>query len=352
MKSLTRQDTQQLRGLAILFIILHNFCHLLPGAIVENEFIWNYTPVLNGRFVLQSELPLVLNFFSHYGFYGIALFVFLSGYGLSIKYDKQDNLSIINYLVQHATKLWRLIFIGILIHYIAFRLLGGDQPSWHQIVKLYTFVTNLLPHSNQIFGPWWWFSLIMQFYVVYIIFYYKKSLRFIGVFSLICLLLQFAVTFICRHDLTNEQGLLAYLHYNFPTLVLPFSLGVCASRNWLDWMNSWYLIVASIIIVFLGSYNVWIWCLSCVFACIVLINLGNLLCRSRWLSAGLSWLGMVSAWAFVIHPIVRRYVFRLYFTHSLLFILMLYLVITLALSFVMYEIMAFIDRKIQYADNN
>lgn len=352
MKALTRQDSQQLRGLAILLIIIHNFCHVLPEAIPENEYLWSIEPILQyGRYIQHGGPHLILNLFSHYGFYGIALFIFLSGYGLATKYDQNEGISPIHFLVHHATKLWRLLFVGIFVYYIAFRLFGGAQPSWDHIVKLATFVSNIVPKRPLIFGPWWWFSLIMQFYVVYYLFYYKRSIRFIYIFTLLCLLLQYAVTFYCRHDLTNEHGLLVYLHYNFPALVLPFTLGVYAVRRQPAWLDSRLLLIASILIVILGSFNVWIWCLGSVFACIVLIQLGLLLCRTSWISFIMSWVGKLSAWAFVIHPIVRRYVFRLNASHSVYFTLTLYLAITLALSFVLYVIMAYIDRKPQHLQN-
>ena len=349
MKTLTYQDSQKLRGLAIILIMIHNFCHVLPEFIPENEYLWSIEPIKQyGQYILQGGPHLILNLFSHYGFYGIALFIFLSGYGLATKYDHKEDISPVHFLVHHASKLWRLLFIGIFVYYIAFRLFGGDEPSWDHIIKLATFVSNLLPSRPLIFGPWWWFSLIMQFYVVYYLFYYKKNLRFVCVFTLLCLLLQYAITFYCRHDLTNEYGLLVYLHYNFPALVLPFSLGIYAVRRQPVWLDSRLLLIASILIVILGSFNVWIWCLGSLFACIALIQLGLLLCRLRWACSLFSWIGRLSAWAFVIHPIVRRYVFRLNDSYSIYFTLTLYLAITLAISFVIYEIFVYIDRKPQY----
>jgi peptidoglycan/LPS O-acetylase OafA/YrhL len=352
MNALTRQDSQQLRGLAILLIIIHNFCHVLPNAIAENEYLWSIEPILQyGRYILHGGPHLFLNLFSHYGFYGIALFIFLSGYGLATKYDQQERISPVLFLVHHATKLWRLLFVGIFIYYIAIRLFGGAQPPLEDIILLARFVSNFLPNRPLIFGPWWWFSLIMQFYVVYYLFYYNRNLRIVGIFTLICLLLQLAVTFYCRHDLSNEHGLLVYLHYNFPALVLPFSLGVYAARRQPAWLDSPLLFIASVLIVILGSFNVWIWCFGSMFACIALIQLWRLLSRISWTSPVLSWVGRLSAWAFVIHPIVRRYVFRLNDSHSVYFTLSLYLTITLALSFVLYEIMAYLDRKPQHLQN-
>ncbi len=346
MKILSLKDSQRLRGLAIFLIIVHNFCHLLPGAIRENEYLWSIESILQyNQYILNGGPHLILNLFSHYGFYGISLFIFLSGFGLAAKYDHQEGIPLIGFLIKHATKLWKLLFTGILIYYIAFRVLGGPQPSWDHIVKLSLFISNLLPGRPLIFGPWWWFSLIMQFYVVYYFVYYKRSMKTILFFTLLCLILQYGVTFFCRHNLMNEHGLSCYFHYNFPSLVLPFTLGVYVSRNNPSWLYSKYLLLAAALIVILGSYNVWIWCLASIFACIVLIQLGHLLSKISWINLFMYWLGIISAWAFVIHPIVRRYVFRMNATHSVYYTLSLYLVITLALSFIMYAIMSYINKK-------
>lgn len=217
MITISKDDSLPLYGLAMLIIMIHNFWHILPGSIVENESLWSIEPIQQyGQYILQGGPHLVLNLFSHYGFYGIVLFVFLSGYGLATKYDNKADISWVGFLARHAVKLWRLLFVGILLYYIAFRLWGGDEPSWDHIIKLSLFVTNLSPHPKFIFGPWWWFSLIMQFYVVYLVFYHNRSFLTIGIFTLLCLALQFAVTFYCRHDLDSTEGPLVYFHYNFP----------------------------------------------------------------------------------------------------------------------------------------
>ena len=117
------------------------------------------------------------------------------------------------------------------------------------------------------------------------------------------------------------------------------------ARRHPQWIVSRYLLAASILIVIGGSFNVWIWCLGSIFACFALIQLGLMLSRSRWIRPILSWIGIVSAWAFVIHPIVRRYIFRLNETYSVYFTLSLYLVITLLLSFAIYYIVRIIVNR-------
>ena len=348
MNNYTRSDLHLLRGVAILLIIVHNFCHVLPGFVQENECLWSIDSVLQyNQFLLHGGPHLILNLFSHYGFLGITLFVFLSGYGLASKYDRQSSLPLVPYIVRHALKLWRLIFVGLLVFYAACRLLGGFDPSWDHIVKLSAFVANLLPKRPFVFGPWWWFSLMMQFYVIFYFIYYRRCLRTITLFALCCLLLQIAVTFYCRNELSSGESLSCMMHYNFPPLILPFTLGVYMARCQPAWIHSRWLLLAAVVIVIAGSYNKWIWCLTNAAGCIALLQISLLLRNTRWISSALAWIGKISAWIFVIHPIVRRYVFSLNDSHSVYFTLALYLLITLLLSYIVYVIMKYIDSQMQ-----
>ena len=82
-------NSQVLRGLAILSIILHNYTHWMHGAIFENEFMyqsWHVSKLLDYLSHPDGRLP--LQFFSFFGHYGVVIFVFLSAYGLEKKYGR------------------------------------------------------------------------------------------------------------------------------------------------------------------------------------------------------------------------------------------------------------------------
>ena len=85
-QTLSRNETTSMRGVAIVFIMLHNLLHwVLPTK--ENEFSFSLerTQVFLERVVgLNSQL--LLDVFSFLGWYGVAVFLFLSGYGLTLKY--------------------------------------------------------------------------------------------------------------------------------------------------------------------------------------------------------------------------------------------------------------------------
>ena len=85
---LTRAECNALRGVAIIGIFLHNFCHWLPGIIRENEYLFNADNVSALRGVMASpDWNLPLHLLSFFGHYGVPMFLFLSAYGLVMKYE-------------------------------------------------------------------------------------------------------------------------------------------------------------------------------------------------------------------------------------------------------------------------
>jgi hypothetical protein len=80
-----------LKGIAILAIVLHNYFHMLWGAVGENEF--DFEPGRLRSFISAVGEPdrLIQAFFSYFGHYGVLLFIFLSAYGLAIAHWQPPN---------------------------------------------------------------------------------------------------------------------------------------------------------------------------------------------------------------------------------------------------------------------
>ena len=107
---LSREECSALRTIAILSIVVHNFAHKLPGASSENEFafskdnsyyFWNN--------VLSSDF--FIHLFSYWGHLGVPIFVFLSAYGLSLKYGNGEYVNRKHYLFSHYKKLFYLLHL-------------------------------------------------------------------------------------------------------------------------------------------------------------------------------------------------------------------------------------------------
>lgn len=82
-KELSKQEGIMLKGIAILLVIMHNYCHEFSFAVEANEFIWikdNIT--LFNHHPLSLDNNLIDHAFSFGGHYGVVLFLFVSGYGL------------------------------------------------------------------------------------------------------------------------------------------------------------------------------------------------------------------------------------------------------------------------------
>ena len=105
---LTKGQCTLLRGIAILGIVLHNLAHTFPFAVKENE----YTFSLGRTFLLNEyahDIPatLPIQLLSFFGHYGVPIFVFLSGYGLVMKYERTDGkVSTASFLSYNYLKLF------------------------------------------------------------------------------------------------------------------------------------------------------------------------------------------------------------------------------------------------------
>ena len=88
---ISKLESQALRGIAILGIILHNYCHFLGQAVKENEYKFDATrPVQFWDKLVSLDSDLFIHIFSFLGHYGVPIFLFISGYGLVKKYERGD----------------------------------------------------------------------------------------------------------------------------------------------------------------------------------------------------------------------------------------------------------------------
>lgn len=221
-------DIAVLKGFAIMSIILHNFCHLLPDCAVENEY--TFSVERTNRFIelLMQGQHVVLNCFSYAGHYGVAIFLFISGYGLVKKYESRDeNIGIGHFMWYNARKLWWLVSLGLVAWFVSDLYLHQWQWAhhWYNVLQLLTFTGNLFPNADLLLGPWWYFSLTMQLYLVYRLFLYKRGWLSLSVVTAVCIAMLAVALF------TGNTEMLNYLRYNFVGSMLPFAMGISIART-------------------------------------------------------------------------------------------------------------------------
>ena len=271
---LSLQQTQALRGLAILGIILHNYCHFLKFAVKENEYTFTAEKprqLLEKLMSIDSDLFIhILSFFGHYG---VPVFLFISGYGLVKKYEAPHSApegatnvsapdgnvdpthtaanvsahdgnvapsgaeggasssslsSSLSFLLRHFRKLFRLMIWGYLLFVAVYFLRHDDGATvytWDRIAAQLTMTVNFLyEHPDRIIkpGPYWYFGLMMQIYALYIFVIHRwRSNWLLLALVAVCWMVQVIVP---------APDVLNFVRYNFIGGMLPFALGVAMAR--------------------------------------------------------------------------------------------------------------------------
>ncbi len=157
--ALEKIDTEILKGIAILLLLFH---HLFSGG----EGFWDFT--LHGHSVIKN-----LGVFSKLC---VALFVFLSGYGLTAKAIKSGGIGCLaKFYRQRFVKLminyWLIWFIfvpiGIFFFDRSFVSVYGENyllPAFSDFIGIHMAVTGS-PYGYN--ATWWFYSCIIALYLLY-----------------------------------------------------------------------------------------------------------------------------------------------------------------------------------------
>ena len=301
---LNRDECQALKGLAILGIVLHNFCHYLPHATLENEFEFDLSRTQHfAEAMADGAHHWLLNLFSFFGHYGVVAFIFCTGYGLAIKYEsKPERVALPHFAASHYAKLVKLLLpafvltIAVISLFIHSAYVSLANFCWQSLLLI-----NFLPDAPQLIkpGPYWYFGFAMQLYLLYYLAIYRRHWAWMVAMVLVCWLVQ---------SVQQADGAtLTWLRYNFVSGALPLSLGVCAARYGRDIdMSRWWWAVLTIgcaVGAWLGNYwfQAWLWAPVPVIGAFV--GMAKLLRGAA--SRPLMWMGGISAALFAIHPLVR-----------------------------------------------
>lgn len=319
---LTRAECNALRGIAILGIFLHNFCHWLNPVVKENEYQYfqhNVDWFAQCAARVNELFPAhVISFFGHYG---VPVFLFLSAYGLEMKYGNGQGKApdgrrvvVSSFVRYHYLKLFKMMIVGFICFTVVDAITAG---SWHynvaQIVGQLLMINNFYdqPDRNIWPGPFWFFGLMLQLYVVYRLLLYRRHWGWTVGLMAVCTVAQLFM------DPEGEN--LNYWRYNFMGGMLPFGLGLLFARygnkvmlvnlTFGSFLMSW--VVCSFFIVSAsGSFYTWVIvpalvCYASVYFIKTVSTLPLPLLRAR-IGYVLGWLGNVSAALFVIHPAIRK----------------------------------------------
>lgn len=306
---LTRADASVIKALAILMIVAHNYFHQVKPFPGENEMAFHAETFWKMVFQI-AEHPFdafhpIASFFGHYG---VHIFLFMSGYGLTKK--------ALGYVQKHGgiswTDLWKvslnqiakivtLTVVGVAIlclyKYIAWGTLP-DAEFFTKYLVFLTFTENLRPGDFGYFVSVWWFmALIVQFYLLFPIIFKGLSRHAYLTLSIgvVCQLLAVSI-----YEPLLEQHVLVYAT-PLGQMVL-FMLGgyLAMGRRLSRWIVLPLVVVLPLTFIDPNFFH-----LSFVAVTVFLMLAYGLLRERLIASKTLLWIGGMSMFIYIVHGDLR-----------------------------------------------
>ena len=344
---LSRDECTAMRGIAILAIMLHNYCHFIGKIVKENEY--QFFTSNNDRLwqaLTHPDYLLPVHLLSYFGHYGVPVFLFLSGYGLVMKYEEssQSACPLVRFVRYNYLKLLRMLIVGFSLFICVDMVTPGRFPfHWDNVLAQLLMYINVLPEPDRIIWPgiYWFFGLMMELYIVYRLLIYRKSSWIVVALITVCWLLQV----FCDPD----GDTLNRLRYNFIGGMLPFGLGILFARIptlgikcshagnkvFPRWEYIVILPIASALVVAMCfSYQSWLW----IPVFIIIGTIAMVRVMPKWLLDVFVWIGSISAAMFVAHPIARKLFITVAWKQDIYDGLMLYIIAVIALSWAVKQI--------------
>lgn len=307
---LSRTECTALRGLAIIGIFLHNYCHWLGFAVKENEYTFTLSKSSQLiQAVMSPDMNLPVHLISFFGHYGVPVFLFLSAYGLVMKYERRggnaplpaSQTAFVPFVRHHYVKLFKMMIVG----FVIFTMVDAITPGAHRyqvmdVLGQLLMFNNVMPDPDHIIwpGPYWFFGLMMQLYIVYRLLLWRRG----PIFPILLIVICWALQAFCD----PEGDTLNRIRYNFMGGVLPFCAGLLFARRGHEMSRAFWITetIVSAVIVFFFSFNFQLWLWAPLFVCSAAVGFAKLMPRivNQWMA----WMGVISSALFVLHPITRK----------------------------------------------
>lgn len=306
---LTRTECSALRGLAIIGIFLHNYCHWLGFAVKENEYTFTISKSSQLiQAIMSPDWNLPVHLLSFFGHYGVPVFLFLSAYGLVMKYENRGGrkpsarqTAFLPFVGHHYAKLFKMMIVG----FVIFTMVDAITPGRHNyqlmdiLGQLFMF-NNMMPDPDHVIwpGPYWFFGLMMQLYIVYRLLLWRKG----DIFPLLLIVACWAMQAFCD----PEGDTINRVRYNFMGGVLPFCAGLLYARHAKPMSHAFWVTqtIISVVLVFFFSFNFQLWLWAPLFVCSASVGIAKL--TPAKINKWIAWMGGISAALFVLHPITRK----------------------------------------------
>ena len=335
-----KENSNIMRGIAILSIMLHNFFHYGFSFANENEMSFSQAKAdLFFSTIYPPSWDIIGHLFSFLGWIGVPVFVFLTGYGLSIKYPHQNTINTIAYLKHNYLKLLFLL-IPAMLFFVSINLLNGNLTDIGIKLISLSMLQNLCYPLLKI-NPevYWYFSLTFQFYLIFLLFRKTFNTHVLLAISILSIIIM---GFLGQSDFVN--GMSIYRHCATGWFPL-FAMGVWwANKNQFYQFSNSNIItdtiffIVSFVLTISMNTNYVSWLFVPIISLLMFVYLSRIIARFTYTARIFKYLGYYSAVIFVTHPIARATYYillnlNIIKVHHILYALTYYIIMTLALSY-------------------
>ena len=333
---LSRMECNIMRGFAIIAIISNNFGTWLKGVIGDNEFGFDYHQV--EAFLYSFTNPtgdFLLDLLAFYSPFGVMLFIFLSGYGLTLKYEGGVNQSAKSFITDHYKKLFLMQLKGVAIFLAIILVFNPDRIVYFKyLIGQLLMVENLNPTPKIIPGPYWFFGMIMEVYIIFRLVFFRRSTWLLVSTMILSILIMACIE--------PNGSLMYYLRYNFFMAILPFGIGMLVARygHKITITDSTSKCILTLLVFFIlltvCKFNFYSWLIMPLFIIGVSIPLAKLLNKIQATSEIFGWIGGISGVMFLVHPILREVLIeRTNSCDSYYGMFLVYIFLTISLSMIL-----------------
>lgn len=311
---LSKENSKVLRGVAIVSIALHNYFVKLGFSKPNEMSFWvkntnHFSEVaLSGRFFAEI--------FSFLGWIGVPVFIFLTGYGVATRIPPQSKCKSIDYVRRNYLKLLVLMLPAVLL-YAGLDVAKGD--IWPGLLKRFSYLTMLTnfayPYLRCDPGVYWYFGLTFQFYLLWAFFGRHMNSKNMLLWSIIFMIGLYGLCHV------GKPKVLSIYRHCFTGWFYVFALGIwCAQTNMIQRIKTkwWIELIVVVVSAFLMvQLNRWLlaWIFIPFVALLFFLMLGMLVQRVKPLYNVFLWIGGLSAFIFVCHPIARTFVNKIFAPH-------------------------------------
>lgn len=367
--SIGADESKAMRGIAILAIVMHNFTHWLGPMVRENEYQFNEHNVR--RLMVELSSPtwdIFAHLFSFFGHYGVPVFVFLSAYGLVMKYESAEALASNAALTanmawknawQFFAKHYKKLFLMMIVGYTAFVMVDYMTPrpysryTFSAVIAQLLMVGNLFEEPHHVIwpGPYWYFGLMVQLYVFYRFVLYPGKMSLMGMLTPrvrnVVMVGMILVTLFAQLLFEpNGEGINWYRYNMFgslPVFIAGTMFARMQPRQELTRLHWALTLIIALFMIMLFSMNFACWIIVPFFICVATVAFVKVL--PQFVFNPFVWVGNISAAIFVCHPIIRKVLIPIAHHGDIYGGLLLYVVVTLVFAMMFKKVIGMLDKN-------